>query len=258
MGLMDDPASLVSFTSQFPNPTQFAMDNLAGQVESVAASNADARQNAANLNNYQMQKEFAQNGIRWRVEDAKAAGLHPLAALSMSGSGASPSFAVGNGDFSAVSRGVPRSTLMENIMAALAMKRGWLENELLNIQVRKAKQALGPAGTPELKPKSATPVIGSRHNDAIDAGAINTMAYEKLGNGEYGITQSSDAKERNEDDEIAENLWHVRNRWRPPDPPVEWLPDAGGGAYRWSWRRLQQKFVPVPLVTPNRPGAPHG
>lgn len=28
-----------------------------------------------------MQKEFAQEGIRWRVADAKAAGIHPLAAL---------------------------------------------------------------------------------------------------------------------------------------------------------------------------------
>lgn len=30
---------------------------------------------------YKRQKEFAQNGVRWRVADAKAAGIHPLAAL---------------------------------------------------------------------------------------------------------------------------------------------------------------------------------
>lgn len=30
---------------------------------------------------YKNQKEFAQNGIRWKVADAKAAGIHPLAAL---------------------------------------------------------------------------------------------------------------------------------------------------------------------------------
>lgn len=29
----------------------------------------------------QLQREFAQHGVRWRVEDAKAAGLHPLYAL---------------------------------------------------------------------------------------------------------------------------------------------------------------------------------
>lgn len=32
-------------------------------------------------NNAALQKEFAQNGIRWKVADAKAAGIHPLAAL---------------------------------------------------------------------------------------------------------------------------------------------------------------------------------
>lgn len=30
---------------------------------------------------YEHQKEFAQNGIRWKVADAKSAGIHPLAAL---------------------------------------------------------------------------------------------------------------------------------------------------------------------------------
>lgn len=38
-----------------------------------------AAQNAAQQ--YAYQKEFAQNGIRWKVADAKASGIHPLAAL---------------------------------------------------------------------------------------------------------------------------------------------------------------------------------
>lgn len=37
-----------------------------------------------------IQREFAQNGIRWRVADAKAAGLHPLFALGGSGATYSP------------------------------------------------------------------------------------------------------------------------------------------------------------------------
>lgn len=45
--------------------------------------------------NYQHQKEFAQNAIQWRVADAKAAGLHPLAALGASPLGFSPSFSGG-------------------------------------------------------------------------------------------------------------------------------------------------------------------
>lgn len=44
--------------------------------------------------NYDAQKEFAQNGIRWKVADAKAAGLHPLAGLG-SGSYYTPSGSIG-------------------------------------------------------------------------------------------------------------------------------------------------------------------
>lgn len=43
---------------------------------------------------YQQQKEFAQMGIRWRVEDAKAAGLHPLYALGAQPLQFSPTFAM--------------------------------------------------------------------------------------------------------------------------------------------------------------------
>lgn len=37
-----------------------------------------------------MQREFAQMGIRWKVADAKAAGIHPLYALGASGASAAP------------------------------------------------------------------------------------------------------------------------------------------------------------------------
>lgn len=44
--------------------------------------------------NEALQREFAQMGIRWKVEDAKAAGLHPLYALG-GGAGFSPSAFIG-------------------------------------------------------------------------------------------------------------------------------------------------------------------
>lgn len=40
--------------------------------------------------NIDLQREFAQQGIRWRVEDAKAAGIHPLYALGASPASFSP------------------------------------------------------------------------------------------------------------------------------------------------------------------------
>lgn len=82
-----------------------------GAAASLAAGALAAHQSAQNASafrdygyqmaalNYDAQKEFAQNGIRWRVADAKAAGLHPLAALGASPLGFSPSFGAGGSAF---------------------------------------------------------------------------------------------------------------------------------------------------------------
>lgn len=49
-------------------------------------------QKEMNYANMELQKEFAQNSIQWKVQDAKKAGIHPLAALGASGYTAAPSF----------------------------------------------------------------------------------------------------------------------------------------------------------------------
>ena len=54
------------------------------QKDANSQANALAQQQLA------YQKELAQNQIQWRVEDAKKAGLHPLAALGVSPSSFSP------------------------------------------------------------------------------------------------------------------------------------------------------------------------
>lgn len=74
---------------------------IGGALGLIGSSQSQA--NAAKLNqlNYEHQKEFAQNGIRWRVADAEAAGLHPLAALGAQGASYSPSAVIGDSpDFS--------------------------------------------------------------------------------------------------------------------------------------------------------------
>lgn len=66
-----------------------------GSIISAAASliggrRAQNSQEHQTQQNIDMQREFAQHGIRWRVEDAKAAGIHPLYALSSGGAAFSP------------------------------------------------------------------------------------------------------------------------------------------------------------------------
>lgn len=51
-----------------------------------------ARQQQMNERNYQAQKEFAQNSIQWRKQDALRAGINPIYALNANGANFSPSF----------------------------------------------------------------------------------------------------------------------------------------------------------------------
>lgn len=114
-----------------------------------------AAQNIAN------QREFAQHGIRWKVADAQAAGLHPLAALGAQTS--SFSNVVGadavKSDFSGLGQDIGRaidagSTSSERtdrlagavskVATSLQLEKSSLENDLLRTQIAKQRGQLGP------------------------------------------------------------------------------------------------------------------
>lgn len=63
-------------------------DNAQAQRDVNAANLAWAREQQAR--NESLQREFAQTGVRWKVEDAKAAGLHPLYAMGANTTSFSP------------------------------------------------------------------------------------------------------------------------------------------------------------------------
>jgi hypothetical protein len=69
-----------------------AAAGIAGSLLSSRSSDKDreAQQEQAQLN-YEQQKEFAQNSIQWKAEDAKKAGLHPLFAMGAPLTAYSPS-----------------------------------------------------------------------------------------------------------------------------------------------------------------------
>lgn len=69
--------------------------NLALSRENQLRNEALVRETTAQ--NIALQREFAQMGIRWKVEDAKAAGLHPLYAIGGSGAAFAPSPALVHG-----------------------------------------------------------------------------------------------------------------------------------------------------------------
>lgn len=128
----------------------------AGSVVGGLLGNQAAAQ--ASEHNYKAQKEFAQQGIRWRVADAKAAGLHPLAALGAQTPSYTPSAFVGDtswmGDAaSQLGQGIGRAaeakmTAKERARerdvadqsVALNMQNARLKNEFLETQIAAQKQ----------------------------------------------------------------------------------------------------------------------
>lgn len=60
-----------------------------GAIKAITGKQARDRE-------YERQKEFAENGIRWKVEDAKAAGIHPIYAIGANTATYSPQAAVGD------------------------------------------------------------------------------------------------------------------------------------------------------------------
>lgn len=75
------------------------------------------------------QREFAKHGIRWKVADAKAAGLHPLAALGASGAAYSPVSSAGS-DLGSVGQDISRSIEATRTADERRMARSAQEAEL--------------------------------------------------------------------------------------------------------------------------------
>lgn len=109
---------------------------LIGAATSLLSGKTSQRANTAAANQeYERQKEFARMGIRWKVEDAKAAGLHPLFALGAQTSSYSP-VAVQD------SRGPALAEAGQNISRAIAAVATPAEREMARLAMRQAQNAV--------------------------------------------------------------------------------------------------------------------
>lgn len=130
-----------------------------------------ARQDAAAARNEALQREFAQQGIRWKVEDAKAAGVHPAYALGAQTTSFSP-ISIGSTSMESSARtGVasamsdmgqdvgrairatasPADRIYDATLKSLQLQRAGLENDLLRTQIAsQVRRTSGPAVGPAL------------------------------------------------------------------------------------------------------------
>lgn len=69
---------------------------IASALPIVGGVSQEESSKQASQREYERQKEFAQNGLRWKVADAKAAGIHPIFAVGANTPTYSPQAAIGN------------------------------------------------------------------------------------------------------------------------------------------------------------------
>lgn len=218
---------------------------------------------------WQKQKRLAQEGIQWRVADAKAAGIHPLYALgaqpvpfagtSFDGSGLremgqdisrAKLAAMTDAERRASAELALRSEAREVEAHGLAMERARLENLELSSRIARTNSAqLGPgapvsrnapAGTVVRTPSEV--ITGAVGNQGRQPGGMTTFRYGWNGDGSIGVFRSQDAAEALEDDFIGNSLWQLRNNilpmiggpfGPPPAPPTHEFPNRPG--YHWAW-----------------------
>lgn len=97
----------------------------------VMSDRSTVRQNAQNV---AYQKEFAQKGVQWKVEDAKKAGLHPLYALGATTTSFSPVPVTGSATGDAIARGA------SNIAKSMSQsKMNKLQTDLVEAQIQESR-----------------------------------------------------------------------------------------------------------------------
>lgn len=223
--------------------------------------------------NIAMQKEFAQSGIRWRVADAKAAGLHPLAALGTQGASFSPVHQDVQADFSSAdmtrSMGQDISRAMQAALSnpekqlnklQLASAQAQLEGLTLDNQLKasRLRQLNDPSpGVPSnsglggLSGQQYVNEVASKITHAApghqsqQAGKITDLGWTQTKTG-LAPVPSVDVKERIEDQIFPETMWAMRNYLMPnlgqgDHPPKHLLPK---GYDFWSWNPFKQEYQP--------------
>lgn len=207
-----------------------AIGNIVGGVIGQKSQQKMAQQNI------QLQKDFAQQGIRWKVADAQAAGIHPIYALGAPTHSFSP-VSVGDSLGSGIARAgqnigravnsastlTERATATGEAMAALQVENQGLQNEMLKSQIARMRQTPNPP-LPELgqlygipgQGQTAVPNISDKtersgwnpSDPSMESHAIADTGWARSTDGTWALVPGKDVKNRVED-----MSWYEAQHW---------------------------------------------
>ncbi len=267
--------------------------SLAGSfIGSSSQSEANDAMLANAAKDRQLQRNFAKKGIRWRVKDAQAAGIHPLYAMGAS----LPTYSPSGINLGAKRSGEGLARAGQDIGRAisatqtqperdLSIARSALENKYLEAQILKLtrENQTGPPLPNAMDLPGGMPGQGSfpgRHPSVVTlprqinasasgepgraAGAVPDISYIRGADGNLYIAPSPGAKELIEDQLVPEMQWNWRNvakplwnreKMRARAPSTDQFPLPAG--YKWEWSTSIQGFKPVRKKS-RRLGGPGG
>lgn len=217
-----------------------------------------------------LQKEFAQNSIQWRVADAKKAGIHPLYALGAQPSSYSP-VSVGDSlgpalqdmgqDLSrAAAAADSPSGRTASVLANLSVERAGLENELLRSQIARINSAqVGPGFPGNIGSTDPTGLLGSQpgvkgtlmprvfagNSGSSDPGSIPDVGWARTKTG-FVPVPSLDVKQRIEDVMPHEWAHYIRNNLLPGiNSKYMNVPFAARPGEKWIYTNGEYRLVPI-------------
>lgn len=203
-----------------------AITNLAGSfLGSRSADKAKDANYEMNEKNIQLQKDFAQQGIRWKVADAKEAGIHPLYALGANTMSFTPSsfqvepdYSMANG-LSRIGQNVSRA--IESRMTSEERERNDLTKENMKLQNDMLRAQIGNevAKQPSIPALPSGRVIPGQGDSSLELPAPKpSYSYVKNRDGSLDVVPSQDFTDRNQNlvsGIMPEIKWFLRNQVLP-------------------------------------------
>lgn len=250
---------------------------LGGLLGSKSAKDANEQNAEAARQSAELQKEFAKNGVRWKVEDAKKAGVHPLYALGANthsfapvSVGAQPDYSMANAvkdmgqDISRSVQATRTHQEQELSKLQLASAKADLEGKIIDNQIRasqfqkinQAKTAMpsgsldnfipGQGNSPSIKINPSERTASQKGRLAQEAGWRPDVAFARTDTGLTPVIPQS-LSESMEDDLIGKILWRVRNQLVPNitgkgAPAKSQLPK---GYDNWQYDFFGQEWRPI-------------
>lgn len=215
---------------------------ISGVGSIVGGSMSQAASDKAARMNIKYQKEFAKSGIKWRVKDARDAGIHPLYALGAQTTSFSPISVGGSPMGEAIAQtgqdlgravgatmtsNERANTVYTKALQTLQLQRGGLENEKLAAEIASLKRSMagppfpganflipGQSGSALVNERPMTTTAVTAANPHQEPAAVPEVGYGRTASG-YAPIPSEAVKQRIEDMLLPELTWFLRNQVLP-------------------------------------------